>query len=47
MTKEEFDALVKILDTLGLGMSGGDVIHRLQPAWSGALLMSVSSTHFY
>jgi len=44
--KEEFDALVKSLDRLGLGTSDGDAIHRLQPARSGALFMSVSSTPF-
>jgi len=41
--KEEFDALVKSLDRLGLGTSGGDADLRLQPARSSALLMSVSS----
>ena len=41
MKKEEFDALVKSLDRLGLGTSGGDADHRLQPTRSSALLMSV------
>ena len=45
MKKEEFEALVKSLDRLGLGMSGGDTGHRLQPTRSSALLMSVFSTH--
>ena len=45
MKKEEFDALVKSLDRLGLGVSGGDAGHRLQPTRSSALLMSVFSTH--
>ena len=31
MTKEEFDALVKSLDGLGLGTSDGNAVHRLQP----------------
>ena len=44
MKKEEFDALVKNLDRLGLGTSNEDVAHRPQPARSGALLTSVSST---
>ena len=45
MTKEEFGALVKSLGKLGLGVSGGDAGHRLQPTRSSALLMSVFSIH--
>ena len=45
MTKEEFGTLVKSLNRLGLGMSGGDAGHGLQPTRTSALLMSVFSTH--
>ena len=45
VTKEEFGALVKSLNRLGLGMSGGDAGQGLQPTRSSALLMSVFSTH--
>ena len=45
MTKDDFGALVRSLDKLGLGMSGGDAGYRLQPTRSSALLMSVFSTH--
>lgn len=41
MTKEEFGALVKSLDSLGLGTNDRDTIHRLQPTQGGALLTSV------
>jgi hypothetical protein len=43
VTKGEFDALVKSLNKLGLGVNDGDAVHRLQPARSGALLTSVFS----
>jgi len=43
--KEEFDALVKSLDRLGLGTGGEDADHGLQPTRSNALLMSVLPTH--
>jgi len=38
---------VKSLDRLGLGTSGGDVGHRLQPTRNSVLLMSVFSAHLY
>ena len=43
MKKEEFEALVKSLDRLGLG-NGRNADHRLQPTRTGALLMSVLAT---
>ena len=44
-SKEEFNALVKSLDRLGLGASGGDAGHGLQQTRSGALLTLVFPTH--
>ena len=45
MKKEELEALVKSLDRLGLGTSGGDAGHVLQPTRTSALLVLVFSTH--
>jgi hypothetical protein len=47
VTKGEFDALVKSLDRLGLGTSGGDAVHRLQLTRSDALLTSVLLVPLY
>ena len=41
MKKEDFEALVKSLNGLGLGACSGDAVHKLQPTRSGALLTSV------
>ena len=43
--KKEFEALVKSLDRLGLGASGGDAGYVLQPTRTSALLVLVFSTY--
>ena len=46
VTKEQIDALVKILDRLGLGTGSGD-IDKLQSTGDGGLLVSVVSVPLY
>ena len=43
VTKEQIDALLKLLDKLGGGTNDGDAIHMLQSMQSDALLVSVNS----
>ena len=44
VTKEEFDALLKSLDRVGLGTNSGDAIHRPQLTRSDVLPVSVNSS---
>ena len=43
MTKEQIDALLKLLDKLNGGTDDRDAIHKLQSTQNDALLMSVTS----